>query len=140
MLDEPTSGLDAAAAAFVMRFLKQTAQRLRVCMFCTIHQPSSSVFASFDSVCFLTSGRVAYLGKAASLADYLESVGRPAGAGTNPADFMLDLINRDLSLLFRGGKDRFLHTVTRDFPAKGKNFIGGFDKVKFLFRFSAKCG
>lgn len=96
-LDEPTSGLDAASAASIMHFLKETALRMRVAIVCTIHQPSSSVFAGFDLVTFLTGGRQAYMGKASELAKYLASVGHPVPAQSNPADFMLDLINRDFS-------------------------------------------
>ena len=62
---------------------------------CTIHQPSSSVFEGFDSVCFLTEGQMAYVGKAAAMKGYLASVGKPIGENTNPADHMLDLINKD---------------------------------------------
>jgi len=96
-LDEPTSGLDAASAASVMQFLKATAARTGVAVICTIHQPSSAVFDGFDSVCFLTGGRVAYLGKAAELPAYLGSVGHPLEGSANPADRMLDLINKDFS-------------------------------------------
>ena len=96
-LDEPTSGLDAASAASVMQFLKATAARTGIAVICTIHQPSSAVFDGFDSVCFLTGGRVAYLGKAADLPAYLGSVGHPLEGSANPADRMLDLINKDFS-------------------------------------------
>jgi len=48
-------------------------------------------------VCFLTDGRVAYLGKAAELPTYLGSVGHPLAGSANPADRMLDLINKDFS-------------------------------------------
>ena len=94
-LDEPTSGLDAAAAASIMGFLKETAERMHVAVICTIHQPSTSVFAGFDSVCFLTGGKMAYLGKAVELSGYLSSVGKPVPSNSNPADHMLDLINKD---------------------------------------------
>ena len=96
-LDEPTSGLDAAAAASIMRFLTATAKHSNLAIVCTIHQPSSSVFEGFDSVCFLTAGQMAYVGKATELTGYLASVGRPVPPNTNPADFMLDLINKDFS-------------------------------------------
>jgi len=94
-LDEPTSGLDAAAAASIMTFLKESAPALGVAMVCTVHQPSTSVFAGFDKVCFLTGGKICYLGAAAELAEYLAEIGRPVAPNSNPADFMLDLINRD---------------------------------------------
>ena len=70
-LDEPTSGLDAASAASIMAFLKETAERLHIAMVCTIHQPSTSVFAGFDNVAFHTGGKMAYLGKADQLSTYL---------------------------------------------------------------------
>ena len=76
-LDEPTSGLDAASAASIMAFLKETAARMNVSVICTIHQPSTSVFAGFDNVAFLTGGKFAYLGKAAQLSQYLTSIGKP---------------------------------------------------------------
>ena len=96
-LDEPTSGLDAAAAVFVTRFLITTARRLQLSVFCTIHQPSSDVFASFDRVGFLTGGKLAYIGAASGLPAYLEGIGKPVPTGSNPADFMLGLINRQFS-------------------------------------------
>ena len=94
-LDEPTSGLDAAAAASIMAFLRETAPRVNTALVCTIHQPSTSVFAGFDKVCFLTGGKICYLGPAAELETYLASVGNPVPLHSNPADFMLDLTNRD---------------------------------------------
>ena len=96
-LDEPTSGLDAASAAAIMQFLKETASKNHIAIICTIHQPSSSVFANFSSVAFLTAGEMAYVGKAADVAGYLEDVGYPLPKNTNPADYMLDLINKDFS-------------------------------------------
>jgi hypothetical protein len=37
-----------------------------VCVVCTIHQPSAAVYADFDRVMLLSSGRVAFQGPAAS--------------------------------------------------------------------------
>ncbi|KAL1495243.1 hypothetical protein AB1Y20_017104 [Prymnesium parvum] len=113
-LDEPTSGLDAASAASIMAFLKETADRLHIAMVCTIHQPSASVFAGFDSVAFLTGGKMAYVGKASQLPQYLAAIGQPLPPNTNPADFMLDLINRD----FTAGAqvDRMLEQWERQAP------------------------
>ena len=37
-LDEPTTGLDAAAAASIMRFLKELAVAANIAIVCTIHQ------------------------------------------------------------------------------------------------------
>jgi len=96
-LDEPTSGLDAAAAAAIMSFLKKAAEKEKISIFCTIHSPSAAVFAGFDQVLFLTGGRAAYLGSAAELPTYLSNLGEPLPPNTNPADHMLDLINKDFS-------------------------------------------
>ena len=93
-LDEPTSGLDAAAAASIMHHLQEIAAAERMSILCTIHQPSTGVFNGFDEVLFLTGGRVAYIGAAARLSTFLETLGKPVPASANPADFMLDLINR----------------------------------------------
>eukprot|EP00965_Chrysotila_dentata_P153054 5058133-Pleurochrysis_carterae.AAC.1 len=94
-LDEPTSGLDAAAAASIMHYLRQIALAEKLAMLCTIHQPSTAVFNGFDKVLFLTGGKPAYLGPASELTTFLERIGKPVAPNANPADFMLDLINKD---------------------------------------------
>lgn len=64
-LDEPTSGLDSASAYFVVQVLKNIA-----CggsgrtIICSIHQPSSEVFALFDDLFLLSSGETIYFGEA----------------------------------------------------------------------------
>ena len=97
-LDEPTSGLDAAAAASIMHYLKDVAHAERIAILCTIHQPSTGVFNGFDKVLFLTAGQVAYCGEANGLAPFLQRAGRSVAASANPADFMLDLINKDFGV------------------------------------------
>ena len=53
--DEPTTGLDARAASKLIRGLKRIAQSGRaVCA--TVHQPSVSVFNSFDALLLLKRG------------------------------------------------------------------------------------
>lgn len=48
-MDEPTSGLDARAAAIVMRTVRNIVNTGRTIV-CTIHQPSTDIFESFDEV------------------------------------------------------------------------------------------
>ena len=96
-LDEPTSGLDAAAAAAIMSFLKELAQATNICIVCTIHQPSTAVFNGFDRVMLLSSGRVAYLGTSQNVLPYFEKIGHKMPSNTNPAEFMLDLANREFT-------------------------------------------
>ena len=52
-LDEPTSGLDSYAAHNVVEKLRVLATRSRSCVLCTIHQPSSEAFHTFDKVSWL---------------------------------------------------------------------------------------
>lgn len=96
-LDEPTSGLDAAAAANVMDFLKALAHDTGIAVVCTIHQPSSRVFAGFDQLLLLSGGQVAYCGPAFRAEGYFAGLGMDIPSQTNPADFMLDLVNRDFA-------------------------------------------
>ena len=96
-MDEPTSGLDAAGAAAVMKFLTQMAQESNTLIIATIHQPSTSVFMSFDKTMVPANGRVCYCGEAAALAGFCADVGKPVPANANPADFFLELVNSEFS-------------------------------------------
>ena len=59
--DEPTSGLDSYMAQNVVTVLKALAQQGKTIV-CTIHQPSSQVFALFDRILLMAEGRLAFLG------------------------------------------------------------------------------
>jgi len=96
-LDEPTSGVDSASAVRMMTFLKNVAREQNIAVACTIHQPPASVFAGFDNVMVLSMGRVAYFGKAAKMAAYLTGINNAPTADTNPAEFILDLVNKDFT-------------------------------------------
>src|SRR6267142_6535327 len=54
-LDEPTSGLDAQSAWNLVRFLRRLADQGQAIL-CTIHQPSSLLFESFDRLLLLENG------------------------------------------------------------------------------------
>lgn len=96
-LDEPTSGLDASGAAEVVRQLKVAATRLGAAVLCTIHQPSSKIFFGFDSTLIHSGGRVVYCGPTSGMVAYLRDVGRPVPPETNPADFVLEVCNKDFA-------------------------------------------
>merc|ERR1719352_667932 len=98
-LDEPTSGVDSASAVRMMSFLRTVAATQNVAVVCTIHQPPASVFAGFDNTMVLSMGRVAYFGKAKKMGAYLAGVGFPPAPDTNPAEFILDLVNKDFTPL-----------------------------------------
>ena len=59
--DEPTSGLDAYMASVVADCMKALAKKGKTVV-CTIHQPSSEIFETFDRLCLLAEGRMAYFG------------------------------------------------------------------------------
>ena len=56
---------------------------------CTIHQPSSEVFAMFDRILLMAEGRTAYLGPATETLAFFSSQGLPCPANYNPADFFI---------------------------------------------------
>ena len=97
MADEPTSGLDSAAAAAIMRLLGELARDSRVAVVCTIHQPSSAVFAGLDKLLLLTKGCTVYAGAASGLGDYLVSLKLPVPPGMSTVEHALQLTNADFT-------------------------------------------
>ena len=80
-----------------MTFIGELAKQERLIAVCTIHQPSTAIYLAFDGVMLLSEGRVAYRGAAAAAVDYFASRGRKMPELTNPADFLLDLVNADFA-------------------------------------------
>ncbi|RMX61223.1 hypothetical protein pdam_00023788 [Pocillopora damicornis] len=86
--DEPTSGLDSFMAQSLITALQQLAAQGRT-IICTIHQPSSQVYAMFNSILLLAEGRTAYLGPRADAIQYFDSLGYPCPVNFNPADHFI---------------------------------------------------
>ncbi|XP_065840375.1 protein white-like isoform X2 [Oscarella lobularis] len=84
--DEPTSGLDSFMAESVVNILQEMAESHRTIL-CTIHQPSSEVFALFDRLILLAEGRLAFHGSSSEAMKFFGSVGYPCPENFNPADF-----------------------------------------------------
>lgn len=61
-LDEPTTGQDAYTASVLIDQLQVFASRKKTVL-CTIHQPSSAVFSSFQKIILVAEGRIAFAGK-----------------------------------------------------------------------------
>lgn len=61
--DEPTTGLDSYNAQKLVESLQELAEKRNTAILCTIHQPSSALFAMFDQVLLLSEGRVAFFGE-----------------------------------------------------------------------------
>ncbi|KAG0330231.1 hypothetical protein BGZ99_007092 [Dissophora globulifera] len=97
-LDEPTSGLDAQASYNIMRFMRKLADQGQAIL-CTIHQPSSQLFAFFDDLLLLAKGgRTVFFGELGhdshNLTSYFEKNGAPpCSADANPAEYILDVVN-----------------------------------------------
>ncbi|KGO50638.1 CDR ABC transporter [Penicillium expansum] len=95
-LDEPTSGLDGQSAWNIVRFLRKLAAAGQAIL-CTIHQPNSALFESFDRLLLLQrGGECIYHGDIGHdsqiLLDYFRRNGADCPADANPAEWMLDAI------------------------------------------------
>jgi ABC-type multidrug transport system ATPase subunit len=86
--DESTTGLDSFSAQRIVGVMKSLAAKGKTVL-CTIHQPSSQVFAMFDQVCLLAEGRTAYLGSTAGAKQFLTNLGHICPQQFNPADFYI---------------------------------------------------
>ncbi|KAF9415247.1 hypothetical protein BGZ94_000147 [Podila epigama] len=97
-LDEPTSGLDAQASYNIMRFMRKLADQGQAIL-CTIHQPSSQLFAFFDDLLLLAKGgNTVYFGElghdSVYLIEYFQKNGAPpCSPNANPAEYILDVVN-----------------------------------------------
>lgn len=89
-LDEPTTGLDSHSASNLIHLLKDVAAK-NCAILCTIHQPSSEVFALFDVVIFMKAGRIFYQGPVARINTYYAEHDRRIPENFNPADFVMNL-------------------------------------------------
>lgn len=98
-LDEPTSGLDSQSSWAICAFLRKLADSGQAIL-CTIHQPSAVLFQAFDRLLFLAKGgKTVYFGNigdnSRTLLDYFESNGgRQCGDNENPAEYMLEVVNK----------------------------------------------
>jgi ABC-type multidrug transport system ATPase subunit/ABC-type multidrug transport system permease subunit len=95
-LDEPTSGLDSALSSEVIRYLKDIGRQNNLIIICSIHQPSTATYRLFDKLALMSCGRTCYFGPVDNVVNYFAGIGYPIPAATNPAEYLLDLINVDL--------------------------------------------
>ncbi|XP_022981414.1 ABC transporter G family member 25-like [Cucurbita maxima] len=92
ILDEPTSGLDSTTAHRLVMTMAGLARKGKT-IITSIHQPSSRVYQTFESVLVMSEGRCLYYGKGNEAMSYFESIGFSPSFPMNPADFLLDLAN-----------------------------------------------
>ncbi|KNC54353.1 uncharacterized protein AMSG_10348 [Thecamonas trahens ATCC 50062] len=91
-LDEPTSGLDSCTASAIMATLRELATSSALTVILSIHQPRSSIYASFDNLILLSKGSTLYNGRAAGATGHFAQLGHPCPQDFNPADFLIDLV------------------------------------------------
>ncbi|GJQ75577.1 w [Trypoxylus dichotomus] len=89
--DEPTSGLDSFMALNVVQVLKSMAQTGKT-VICTIHQPSSELYAMFDKLLLMAEGRVAFIGTPEEADIFFRSLDAPCPHNYNPADYFVQLL------------------------------------------------
>ena len=114
-LDEPTSGLDGQSAFNVVRFLRKLTAAGQAIL-CTIHQPSASLFESFDMLLLLAKGgKTVYFGEtgvnSSTLLDYFARHGAPCALDANPAEHIIDVVSGP-----PGGRD--WHSIWSDSPER----------------------
>jgi ABC-2 type transporter len=95
LLDEPTSGLDSTSAVSLLHLLRTLARDHMKTIITSIHQPSSSMFRSFDQLLMLSDGHVVYYGPPEASLEYLEKRQLPCPPGYNAADHWMDLLVTD---------------------------------------------
>jgi energy-coupling factor transporter ATP-binding protein EcfA2 len=111
-LDEPTSGLDSAASWEVVNYLRDVARRHNLVVICSIHQPSTATFNLFDKLMLLSGGKTHYFGPASAVVPHFQAQGVHVPNYTNPAEFLLELVNIDFSTDMTSASNRLdeLHT------------------------------
>lgn len=110
-LDEPTSGLDSAASYEVIKFVRNIAKKHNILVIASIHQPSTTTFELFDKLLLLSRGKTAYNGSVADVREYFAGLGHEMPLYTNPAEYVISLVNTDFSTEEKGSEQlNQLHT------------------------------
>ncbi|CAF1021406.1 unnamed protein product, partial [Didymodactylos carnosus] len=96
--DEPTSGLDSFLAKSIIDIMKQFSLQGKTIV-TVIHQPSSEIFSSFDTLCLLAEGHLAYFGTRDNAIPFFSAMGRNLPPNYNPCDFYIEQLSNKLSLI-----------------------------------------
>ncbi len=104
------SGLDSSTSTQVISLLKALANGGRI-VICSIHQPSSTLFAMFDQIYLMAEGYCIYSGPRLSLVPFLaDSIGLVCPSDHNPADFGIILFYQFSFLSFFDKNHSILHS------------------------------
>ncbi|XP_011869972.1 PREDICTED: ATP-binding cassette sub-family G member 4 [Vollenhovia emeryi] len=93
-LDEPTTGLDSLASLQCISALQTLAKNGRT-VICTIHQPSAAIYQLFDHIYLVVEGQCLYAGTPDNTVSYFSQQGFRCPKYHNPADYMLEVVNRE---------------------------------------------
>lgn len=88
------SGLDSLSSANCIRLLHHLSREGRTIVL-TIHQPAASIYEIFDHIYVLADGSCVYQGSANNTVPYLSSIGLQCPQYHNPADFLLEVANKE---------------------------------------------
>jgi ABC-type multidrug transport system ATPase subunit len=92
-LDEPTSGQDSLTSFIIVNELKTLALSGKT-IFLTIHQPSTEIYALFDTLLLMAEGRMVYQGSAETALDYFERhFNLVCPEIQNPAEFFMSVLH-----------------------------------------------
>ena len=91
-MDEPTTGLDTSTAYDVMKITKDMTKDGRT-IITTIHQPSHEILECFDNIICLCKGHMIYNGSPKKVMAYFSNIGYTIPPFTNPADFLMRIVN-----------------------------------------------
>lgn len=92
-LDEPTTGLDSTTAQSLIETLKRIAERTRMTIILTIHQPRASILALFTRIVFMSQGKLIYNGTMQGCLDhFVTHFNLRCPEHENPADFVMDML------------------------------------------------
>ncbi|PVH81201.1 putative ATP-binding cassette transporter [Cadophora sp. DSE1049] len=95
-LDEPTSGLDSALSYEVINYIRAIGRKNNLIVIASIHQPSTTTFELFDKLCLFSKGKTCYFGPPMAARQYFGNLGYEMPLETNPAEYLLDLINTEI--------------------------------------------
>lgn len=93
-LDEPTTGLDSMSSLQCIVALQTLAKSGRT-VICTIHQPSAAIYNLFDHIYLVADGQCLYAGSPDNTVSYFAEQGFQCPKYHNPADYMLEVANRE---------------------------------------------
>jgi ATP-binding cassette subfamily G (WHITE) protein 2 (PDR) len=145
--------LDSQSSWAICAFLRKLADAGQAVL-CTIHQPSAILFQEFDRLLFLAKGgKTVYFGpigkNSKTLLDYYESHGaRKCGDDENPAEYMLEIVNKgsqgqgaDWHEVWKGSEEidavqQELHRIHKEKlnePPSGEDEAGSHDEFAMPF-------